>query len=212
MVNARLLRVLPWLALVATLFAWECTHDGDVAKRALDQERIRVSDSALKALQADAAQQKRRIVQLQMDSARLTAVAVQLRADFSHELGRWQAMVAEWQRLAGRIDTVLVTPSDSLPTLGEVIAQANRTIESCRAGLSNCEERAANAEQRAAAEVSLRMNAEARASEFLKQSRIWEHRAKPSLFDQVKQIPRKAVVSSALYAAGYFTCKAGVVP
>jgi hypothetical protein len=111
--------------------------------------------------------------------------------------------------------------ADSIPGLRALLNQGAAAIGSCQADVAGCEQRSVNAEGRAAtAELKL-VNAEARvlenyslwriadstAVEERKQSSIWERRAYPSLWEQVQQIPRKAVTSSALVSLGYLACE-----
>jgi hypothetical protein len=199
-------------ALVATaVFAYCQSKWSKDASEKLGAARrdLQVSDSIARALRVDSIELTLRVESLLIDSALLADAAVELRSEFQREFARWQTLVAGFQAVAGRIDTVLVTPGDSLPSIEDVVRQANATIESCRSLLSNCEERAQNAEFRLSEIDGLRLNAEARATQYLQQARTWERIARPSWWEQLKQIPGRAASHSVAASIGYAACKIG---
>ena len=124
----------------------------------------------------------------------------------------WQADSARWvtlvRRARARVETLpplpgdtvtverIVVVSDSLPppTLEDILRQAEGTIASCATALGTCEQQTANARQQAAL--------------YQQQVDIWRRKAQPSLWEQLKQIPGRALTTSAIYGAGYFTCRA----
>lgn len=213
MIWSKLRSHLLWaLVLVGTVIVWQWQawqSRKDAEQWGVDKERLRVADSTIIAMRADSIRHTERMGRLVVDSALLADAAVELRADFAREYARWQRLLAGWQEQAGRVDTVLVTPGDSLPSLDDVIRQANATIASCRSVLANCEARAANAEQRVVGLDSLWRNAESRASQYQLQARTWQRIARPSLWEQLKQIPGRALTTSAIVGATWLACKAG---
>jgi hypothetical protein len=211
------------LAVMALLWLWQAR--ASATARGADKERLRVSDSVvavrnresaalrtrISVLRVDSAAMVARIGRLRADSGRLATAAVQIRATAQQEFERWQRVVQGWEVYA-----------DSVPGLRELLNQGTAALNSCRAETANCEQRAANAEKRVADVDLQRLNAEARAAnldtaranaedrtrEFARQAATWERIARPSLWEQLKQIPGRVLTTSAIYSAGYFTCRA----
>lgn len=197
----------PFAAAFLALVFYSCQErDSHAAARAIDKERHRVADSTIAALRGDAAALATRVVRLRADSATLAGQSVALRATFQRDLARWQALAAK----SVRHDTVvLVRVSDSLPTLEAVVAQAEATIASCQADARNCEQRAANAELRVVATDSLWRNAERRAEIAQRQADLFERRLYPSLWEQLRQVPQRAVSTVTIIGLTWAACRIG---
>lgn len=209
MLTPRVLTALPYLAVAATLILAKCQHDATKAQWGVDQIRLHLSDSTVNVLRRDSVRTAGRLAVLAVDSALLADQATKLRTDFQREQRRWETMVADWRQIAANRDTVFVEPTLPPTTVPELIEQANATIGACRMALGNCEARATNAESRAAVNDSLWRTAESKAAQYLLQSNIWRHRAQPSLWQQLKQLPGRAVTTTAIASVGYAACKLG---
>jgi len=87
-------------------------------------------------------------------------------------------------------DTVTLTKRESV-----LVFVADSLVTACRETLTSCSQRIGNLQQ----QLSL----------TTEQRDLWRHRAQPSLWDQLKQIPGRALTTSAIATAGFFACKIG---
>lgn len=90
-----------------------------------------------------------------------------------------------------RHDTVTMTQRESV-----LVFVADSLVQSCRETVSSC--------------AALVGNLRGQLSLTTDQRDLWRRRAQPSLWEQVQQIPKKAITSTALASFGYAACKAGL--
>lgn len=84
-------------------------------------------------------------------------------------------------------DTVVLTRRESV-----LVFAADSLVRACRAAIGSCEATAINLREQLS---------------FTTQQRdLWRRRAQPSLWDQVKQLPGRAVSTAAIASAGYAAC------
>lgn len=88
-------------------------------------------------------------------------------------------------------DTVVLTKRESV-----LVFAADSLVTACRAAIGSCEQTAVNLREQLSLTTA--------------QRDLWHRRAQPSLWEQVQQIPKKAITSTALASFGYAACKAGL--
>jgi hypothetical protein len=84
-------------------------------------------------------------------------------------------------------DTVVLTRRESV-----LVFAADSLVRACRAAIGSCEATAINLRE----QLSL----------TTQQRDLWQRRAQPSLWDQIKQLPGRAASTAAIASVGYAAC------
>jgi hypothetical protein len=190
MVNWKQWAVPAALLLVFAVLA-KCQHDASQRALGAAIERNAILSDSLSV----ARQEGRKI-----DSAYATDTA-----NFRAELARWQAM-KQRVRVAVKVETlppttvpgpvrIVVRDSTRPPTLEEILNAADATIQRCSTALGTCELTVGNLREQLSISTEL--------------VSVWRRRAQPSLWDQIKQLPGRAVTTTATAVVGYAACKIG---